>query len=486
MAAGWVYSHNFTLYWGDAEAHLDIARRIVESRNPGYLQLGSPWLPLPHLLMLPLVIHDWLWQSGLAGVIPNAFCFTAAAGFLFAATRRLFNVPAAWCAASLFVLNPNALYLQSIPMTEAVFFAATLGVLFFTTRYRVTQSVFDLAGAAIMCLAATLTRYEGWIFVPAVTAYVFIVSLRARLTRSLVFGAGASAGAAWWLFYNWQLNGNALDFYNGPNSAMAIQLGMPYPGHGDWKVALHYFLTATKLVTGWPLLWAGGTGLLAAWAQRAFWPVTFLALWPLFIVWSMHSAAQPIHIPPLPPFSWYNTRYALSMLPLLAFGAGAMAGAARYLRGGWGAVLVAASFAPAAFWLFHPSHENWITWKESEQNSIARRAWTHAAAEYLKVHARPTDTFFTTFGDITAIYREDGIHFKRTLTWDDFPEWYAAVNRPDLFLWEDWAVAQCGDAVDRAVQRAREVGVEYDLITEIKAPGGEPIEIYRRHEYPLH
>ncbi len=159
----WVSWRGFTLYWGDAEAHLNNARRIVEARNTGYEQLGSPWLPLPHVLMLPFVIHDSLWRTGLAGAIPGALCFTAAAVLLFAAMRRVLGTTAAWCAMALFVLNPNALYVQSIPMTEAVFFATLMGILFFTTRYRDSQSMGDLTGAALLCLAATMTRYEGWI-----------------------------------------------------------------------------------------------------------------------------------------------------------------------------------------------------------------------------------------------------------------------------------------------------------------------------------
>ena len=43
------------LYFGDAESHLNIARRIIDSRTPGYGQLGTVWLPLPHLLVLPFV-----------------------------------------------------------------------------------------------------------------------------------------------------------------------------------------------------------------------------------------------------------------------------------------------------------------------------------------------------------------------------------------------------------------------------------------------
>ena len=99
-----------------------------------------------------------------------------------------------------------------------------------------------------------------------------------------------------------------------------------------------------------------------------------LALWPIFMIWGMHSSAQPIHVPTLWPFSWYNTRYALAMLPLLAFGAAALAPKQK------AAIAALIVLAGAGFWAFHADHEDWICWKECEQNSIARRAWTHAAA----------------------------------------------------------------------------------------------------------
>ena len=44
--------HGYLLLYGDAVAHLHIARRIFDSSNPGLSQLGSVWLPLPHLLLL--------------------------------------------------------------------------------------------------------------------------------------------------------------------------------------------------------------------------------------------------------------------------------------------------------------------------------------------------------------------------------------------------------------------------------------------------
>src|SRR5207249_8271382 len=39
-------SQGWLLYYGDAEAHLDIARRLVDSQTPGYDQIGTGWLPL--------------------------------------------------------------------------------------------------------------------------------------------------------------------------------------------------------------------------------------------------------------------------------------------------------------------------------------------------------------------------------------------------------------------------------------------------------
>ena len=70
LAAAWHHSQGYPLYYGDAESHLGTARRIVDSRTPGYNQIGSPWLPLPHVLMLPFVGKLAMWQSGMAGTIP--------------------------------------------------------------------------------------------------------------------------------------------------------------------------------------------------------------------------------------------------------------------------------------------------------------------------------------------------------------------------------------------------------------------------------
>ena len=53
-AAVWFfYAHGWLLYYGDAEAHLDIARRVLDSLTPGYEQIGTVWLPLPETVKAP-------------------------------------------------------------------------------------------------------------------------------------------------------------------------------------------------------------------------------------------------------------------------------------------------------------------------------------------------------------------------------------------------------------------------------------------------
>ena len=262
-----VSSRGWTLYYGDAEAHLNIARRIVDSRTPGYDQIGTVWLPLPHVLTLALVGDDRWWRNGLAGAIPSSACFAIAGVFLFAAVRRaLESSAAALTSLGLFVLNPNLLYLQATPMTEPVFFASLMALVYFTVVFQQTQSFGAVVGAALANVAAALTRYEGWFLIPFVVVFFLIAARKRRLLVALAFGAIASLGPLYWLAHNWWLYGNPWEFYNGPYSAQAIyrhqlQQGMaPYPGDRDWAQAFLYFRSAVWLCVGWGTLVVAAAG----------------------------------------------------------------------------------------------------------------------------------------------------------------------------------------------------------------------------------
>ena len=313
------------------------------------------WLPLPHWLMLPFVRVDALWINGLAGAIPSAIAFLLAGTFLYAAAYRIFDcTSAALAAAALFALNPNVLYLQSIPMTESLFSACLLALLYFTVRFRDTEGWGAVTGAGIAACAATLTRYEGWVLLPFGALYFLIAGKRHRIAAAMLFSLLAGLGPLFTLGHHWWLTGDALAFYRGPYSPRAIQGNAAYPGRNDWREAFLYYRTAAQLCAGPCLPLIALAGALAALFRRAFWPLLLLALPGIFYIWSMRfSGGTPIFIPVLPPFSYYNSRYGMAVLPLFALaGAGLVSVAPRPLRATLALLAILAAVIP---WMAHPS-----------------------------------------------------------------------------------------------------------------------------------
>src|SRR5580700_4368315 len=104
------------LLYGDAVAHINIARRVFDSQTPGLLQLGTVWLPLPHLLMIPFLLSDEMWRRGVGGSIPSMVGYVFAVVGIFRLIRSALSrsaVPdsaarlAAWTAALVYAANPN-------------------------------------------------------------------------------------------------------------------------------------------------------------------------------------------------------------------------------------------------------------------------------------------------------------------------------------------------------------------------------------------
>jgi hypothetical protein len=195
----------------------------------------------------------------------------------------------------------------------------------------------------------------------------------------------------------------------------------------------------------------------------------------------MHSSRTPIFIPTLWPYSYYNSRYGLAAVPLLAFGVGALVAVVpRVPRSLRACCAVALALGCAAPWLLPPKPDNWVTWRESLVNSEARRDWTHQAAGFMASHYVLGSGIITASGDVTGVYREAGIPLRETFSGDNGLPWLAAMKRPDLFLWQEWAVAMAGDELDSSIRGAARFGVRYRLEKTIVVTGAPAIEIYRR------
>ncbi len=123
---------------------------------------------------------------------------------------------------------------------------------------------------------------------------------------------------------------NPLEFANGPYSAKAIEQKTavpgypPHPGTHDLRLAFKYYFKSAELnlgQPGWQLFWVSallfGT-FIALLFQRKLWPLLLLWTPAPFYMLSIAHGGVPIFVPTWWPFSRYNVRYGIEMLPAFA------------------------------------------------------------------------------------------------------------------------------------------------------------------------
>ncbi len=473
--AFWLLRKGYILYYGDAQAHLNISRGIFDARSPGFDQLGTVWLPSLHLLTLPFVQNDWLWTTGLAGTIPVAACFVIAGTCFYLAARHTYRARlSAVVVIVCFALNPNLLYLSAIPMTESIFLAGLAVAFLAILRFEVTQQRGYLVLGIFASWFMSLTRYDGWFLIPFLSLFFARSAQQHRWRIFFLIATAASLAPLYWMANSFWETSNPLDFINGPYSASAIQGNRPYPGLHNWPQAAQYYFSAGRLCAGWPLTILGVLGALVALFHKRMRPAFFLLLTPAFYVWSIHSSGTPIHIPTLWPFSYYNTRYGIAVLVFCAFAAGALADV-KWSRPSACLVIPLLSIAP---WLIHPSPEHWICWKESQQNSLSRRAWTKAAARFLHAHYHLGDGILIHFGDLAGIFGKAHIPLREAIHDSTNPDWLPAIGAPAAFHPAKWAIALQGDIVSLALEHAQPP--PYKLVLEVETKDDPKLEIYQR------
>ncbi|PYX15741.1 MAG: hypothetical protein DMG87_18045 [Acidobacteria bacterium] len=346
VASFFYYFHRGELLlYGDAVAHINIARRVFDSRTPGLLQLGTVWLPLPHLAMIPFLVSDRLWRTGVGGSIPSMIAYVFGAVGILRLVRGIFRASrgphngarfAAWCAVLIYAANPNLIYLQATAMTEPIYLALFIwAVVFFADFVRILTSVDQtekeptssaLNKCGLCVAAACLTRYDGWFL-----AGVLCIAAAAVLTHYkrafpnwrrtlaiLIFLAVAAP--VLWLAYNALIYRNPLEFANGPYSARAIEQKTstpgtpPHPGAGNALIAASYLLKSAELNVAqgnWGRLWLLFTLVGTAFACSIGSPARFWRCMPLLLLWipllfymfSIAYGGVPIFLPVWWPFS---------------------------------------------------------------------------------------------------------------------------------------------------------------------------------------
>ncbi|MGO9647636.1 MAG: hypothetical protein ACLPOO_06245 [Terriglobales bacterium] len=485
------FRHGDLLLYGDAVAHINIARRVIDSMTPGLLQLGTVWLPLPHLVMIPFLLSDAAWQTGIAGSIPSMVAYVLGTVGVFRLVRGALRHAAkpsaavrvsAWLAALIYAGNPNLLYLQTTAMTEPLYLALFIWALVHFSEFVRADAGTDVHPASWsltkcgLCVAgACLTRYDGWWLAVVLGVAAVLVALRSdkkhTLGRVLTrFALLAAAGPVLWLGYNAIVYRNPLEFANGPYSARAIEQKsmQSHPGAHDLPAAFSYFLKSAELnmtEAGWQRLWVGA--LLVGTLMVFFFD---LRLWPLLLLWtplifyvpSIAYGGVPIYLPPWWPFSLYNARYGLELVPAFAVFAAMLLHFLLALARGRGmktavgvviAGLVAASYA--SVWRAQP-----ICYREAWVNSGTRITLETELASNLR--RLPHDaTLLMYLGDHVGAVQRAGIPLRQTINEGNHRPW-AGPSDPEG-LWEraladphgyvDYVIALDGDPVSSDVQK---------------------------------
>lgn len=366
IATSYYLSHGYIVAYGDAESHLNIAKRVVDSLTPGFAQLGGIWLPLPHILLIPFVYFDLLWKTGLAGSIVSGIAFIVSSIYIYKLTYLITkNKLASFFASLVFILNPNILYMQSTPMTELtliVFFI--LSSYYFITFLSDDRKILNLLFAGLFGFCASLSRYDGWALVMMEAGILFLYYFPWRLSlqnffskiskfklnqlvqnnstnsgestmgklegRIVLFSTLAFFGVLLWLLWGWLILGDPLYFTHSQFSANSQQGGWlargELPAYRNIFVALLYYFATSAESVGFLIFFMGIAGFISFLINKENkyrLLVSLVLMVPFFFnVLTLFLGQSVIFLPGVTPitFEWtlFNVRYGVMMVPVFA------------------------------------------------------------------------------------------------------------------------------------------------------------------------
>jgi hypothetical protein len=480
------FSHGMTNQYGDGVAHVNIARKVVDSPDDSlwqrYIQIGSPWLPLQTALMLPLVSNEWMWRTGAAGSVISMISFVIAAVSLYSLAGGFYakdddrsRILAA-VSVAIFVLNPSELFMQATPMTEMVFIAALLAAVCLLQRWVENQTTGRLVLAAAAMAIASLSRYEAWPVAALAILGVALAShdeLKSRTRNTGVFALVVAIGPLYWLWHNWAIYGNALEFLTGPNSARGIylqnraNLGWSKLFVGNATLDVVTILVAAAVCAGpfvLVLAIAGLTRTVAARSQSLIQlsPVFLLLVPAVFHVVSLYRGE--IQVFPLSAFGLHNVRYGLLHLPATALFAPAAAlifkGHSRRWATAAAGVVVLAQYG----YLISEGPAQLAVYQEGYRNGVNARPARELArsSELLKANP-PAPMILMNTGALGPLVSKGGLRFAEVIH-EGTIRWHEVNDSIPLDV--STVIVEEGDPLDQRFRRS--VALTQDLTSSFR------------------
>jgi|GEM_PF-220483 len=322
--AYWFYANHMLTILVDENAHLNVARQIIDSKTPGFSQLTLWTPPLLHLMMLPFTMNDFLWHSGLAGTIPSLFLFAFAITYIYKIVRlHSGNKMISLLAVFIFALNPNVLYFASIPMTEMLFMAIFLAATYYFFEWMEDPRPYYLIFASFLTSALTWTRYDGWFIAPLLLILI-LIKMTARKENfakiegtAILFSFSAFFGIFLWMSFSYMLTSNPLEFVSGEWSAFAQQhSGYYLPSeHNLFNSVLYYGVAAGRMISYPIMALSVLSGLFLIKKNKSNIILILVLLSPAFFyILSLFNGNGVIYVPELAPHGNLNIRYGLVMI----------------------------------------------------------------------------------------------------------------------------------------------------------------------------
>ncbi len=474
------YNNGLGLAYNDARSHLDISRRVVEGLKPGLAQLGSVWLPLPHLLAVFTVWNDFMWHSGLAGALVSMISFVLT-GILIYKTLQFLKVPLIGRLTGVFIFasNINILYLQSTAMTELLLiFTMTAGALYLIKWFQ-DNSTLNLVMSAFWIMLSTLVRYDGWFLLAwaaaLVAARLFVTKenenkpLKQKITETegitVMFLTLAAFGIFLWLLWNLIIFKDPLYFAFGPFSAKAQQDQLEAAGVLQTKynlgLSLKFYFYALAYNSNAYLLVLGFISALIFFMDKRISPKNRISVSVLmapfaFNVLALYLGHSVLFIQGLSGETWFNVRYGVMLLPSLAVFIGYAVGKFSELRATLiGSILLVTFFAFTSF--------DAVTIDDARVGSSQKNV--SEVSGWLKENAANKKGFILiSAASHDAIIFSSGLPMSRFIHEGTGLYWESALALPDR--WARWIIMRTHDDNDSTFKGVKDAaGFEkYDLV----------------------
>ncbi len=455
------YTNNLGLAYNDARSHLNIGRRVVEGLKPGLAQLGSVWLPLPHVLMIPTIWNDFFWHSGLSGAIQSMISFVAT-GFLIMAFLKQLKVGVYGQIVGLltFVLNFNILYLQSTAMTELLLIATMLASSYELLRWYTTDKLVYLIRTAFWIMLATLIRYEGWYLLFHTTVLVMLYAWKKYGYKKIegmffFFTTFAGVGVVLWLLWNLMIFKDPLYFALGPYSAHSQQEQIESAGllltKGNVLFSTYVYSIATLYNVGvFPMLLTLLGGIYFVFDKtlgiRAKLASTTLIAPYIFNVLALFLGHSVLFIPEIMGESWFNIRYGIMLLPAVAIGIGYLVHKLKSLRFVIVSLLLFVTFFSFTSWDSVTIDDAKAGSSQKNVSEVSDWLWNNTKNEkgFILISAASHDAIIFTSGLPMSRYIHEGTGRY----------WENATTMPDR--WARWIIMRTNDNTDQTFKLTNE------------------------------